>query len=258
MKVSAYFIAEQISVKNLREMYAGTLLQENPSELFYRVDQDQYVFVFDYGVVVFANMSDVDVSKNLSLLRQFSSNPLAEKINDDFEIILKENEQLTFHFDYLVTSRLDANVVKIAMLIVAQSVALDYFSERAQSLLHEIRNFADEMEQTGTIRISRKNMLRFIGRTLNSKNKIIENLFIFDTPELIWDDEYLDRVHRGMVRTFELQPRFREIEYTFKIIEDNLSVFREFFLHRESSMLEWIIIVLICIEVFDLIISKFF
>jgi required for meiotic nuclear division protein 1 len=258
MKVSAYFIAEQISVKNLRETYAGVLLQENPSELFYRLDQEQYLFVSDYGVVVFANMPDVDVSKNLALLRQFSTNPLAEKINDDFEIILKESEQLTFHFDYLVTSRLDDNVVKIAMLIVAQSVALDYFSERAQSLLHEIRRFADEMEQTGSIRISRKNMLRFIGRTLNSKNKIIENLFIFDTPELIWDDEYLDRVHRGMARTFELQPRFREIEYTFKIIEDNLSVFREFFLHRESSMLEWIIIVLICIEVFDLIISKFF
>jgi uncharacterized Rmd1/YagE family protein len=35
-------------------------------------------------------------------------------------------------------------------------------------------------------------------------------------------------------------------------------VFRDFFLHRESSKLEWIIIALICIEVFDLIMSKIF
>jgi len=34
-------------------------------------------------------------------------------------------------------------------------------------------------------------------------------------------------------------------------------VFRELYLHRESSKLEWIIIILICIEVIDLFVSKF-
>lgn len=258
MKITAFYIAEQLNLKRLKEAYAGSLLAENPSELFYRVDEDRYFYAFDYGAVVFTNMSDTDVSKNLALLQQFCERPLAEKPREDFEILHHPESQLSFNFGSLAVPRLDQEVIKIAMLNVAHSVALDFYSQRAHELLSEIQRIADQMESEGAIRISRSNMLRFIGRMLNSKNRIVENLFIFDGPDLAWEDEYLDRIHRGLARTFETQTRFKEIEYTFKVVEDNLSVFRELFLHRESSRLEWIIIALICIEVIDLIISKLF
>lgn len=258
MKITAFYIAEQLHLRSLKEAYAGSVLSENPSELFYRVDEDKYLYAFDYGAVVFANMSDTDVSKNLALLQQYSERPLSEKLRDDFEIMHRADEQLSFNFGSLAVPRIDEEVVKIAMLNVAHSVALDFYSQRAHELLSEIQGITDKLETEGAIRISRSNMLRFIGRMLNSKNRIVENLFIFDSPDLAWEDEYLDRIHRGLARTFETQTRFKEIEYTFKVVEDNLSVFRELFLHRESSRLEWIIIALICIEVFDLIISKIF
>ena len=258
MKITAFYIAEQIHLRNLKEAYAGSLLYENPSELFYRVDEDRYFYVFDYGAVVFTNMSDTDVSKNLALLQQFCERPLTEKLREDFEIHHRPEEQLSVGFGSLVVPRLDEEVVKIAMLNVAHSVSLDFYSQRAHELLSEIQTITNQMETKGAISLSRSNMLRFIGRMLNSKNRIVENLFIFDGPDLAWEDEYLDRIHRGLARTFETQTRFKEIEYTFKVVEDNLSVFRELSLHRESSKLEWIIIALICIEVFDLIFSKFF
>lgn len=258
MKIAAFYIAEQLHLKRLKEAYAGTLLSGNTSELFYHVDNEGYFYAFDYGAVVFANMDDTDVSKNLALLQQFSEHPLAETLRDDFEIFHQPDDPLSIGFDSLSAPQLTEDVVKIAMLNTAHSVSLDFYSQRAHELLSEIQRFTNQMEDEGSIRISRKNMLRFIGRTLNSKNRIVENLFIFDSPELTWDDEYLDRIHRGLARTFETQTRFKEIEYTFKVVEDNLSVFRELYLHRESSKLEWIIIILICIEVFDLIISKIF
>lgn len=258
MKIAAFYIAEQLQLKRLKETYAGTLLSGNSSELFYRVDDDRYFYAFDYGAVVFANMDDTDLSKNLTLLREFSEHPLAETLRDDFEIFHQPDDQLSIGFDSLSAPQLTEDVVKIAMLNTAHSVALDFYSQRAHELLSEIQRVTNQMEDEGSITISRKNMLRFIGRTLNSKNRIVENLFIFDSPDLTWDDEYLDRIHRGLARTFETQTRFKEIEYTFKVVEDNLSVFRELYLHRESSKLEWIIIILICIEVFDLIISKIF
>jgi uncharacterized Rmd1/YagE family protein len=99
-------------------------------------------------------------------------------------------------------------------------------------------------------------MMRFLGRALNTQNDIAENIYIFDAPELTWEDEYLDKLHQGLIKHFDLRVRYSEIDYTLKIIENNLTVFREIIHQRESSLLEVIIIVLILVEVFDLMITK--
>lgn len=257
MKISAFYIAEQLDLRRLKATYAGRLLQENPSELFYQVDGEGYVYAFDHGAVVFAHLSDTDISHNLALLQPLSTRPLEQKLRDDFEITEQPGNALAFGFDRLEVPTLSEPVLKITMLHLAYSVTLDFYSQQAEQLLSEVQGFTNQLEEKGSIQISRANMLRFIGRALNSKNRIVENLFLFDSPDTTWDDEYLDRIHRGLSRTFELHPRFKEIEYTFKVVEDNLTVFRELYHHRESSKLEWIIIVLICIEVADMLISKF-
>jgi required for meiotic nuclear division protein 1 len=256
MKITAFYLAERLQLKELRSAYAGSLIQENPSELFYKADNDRYFYAFDYGVAVFANMTDVEISQNLSFLQQFTQNPLDDKIRDDFEVLSSDKDLPEFGFDVMYTHLLDDAVLRVVMQNLAHSVALDYFAHQSQLLLSEITGFTRQLEYEGRIRISRKNMLRFIGRALNHKNRIVDDLFIFDSPELTWENEYLDRVHRGLARTFETQSRFREIEYTFKIIEDNLAVFRELYMHRENSQMEWIIIVLILIEVIDLVVNK--
>ena len=72
-----------------------------------------------------------------------------------------------------------------------------------------MRSHTDHLETTGSLQLSRKNMLRFIGKSLNSKNRIAANLYLFDSPDLRWEDEYLDKTHRGLVKTFDLPARFR-------------------------------------------------
>src|SRR5690606_11462617 len=102
MKITAFYIAEQLQLKHLKAAYAGVLLSENASELFYRVDEDRYFYAFDYGAVVFANMNDTDMSKNLALLRQFCEQPLSDKPREDFEIMHRPEEPLSFGFGSLV------------------------------------------------------------------------------------------------------------------------------------------------------------
>jgi required for meiotic nuclear division protein 1 len=114
------------------------------------------------------------------------------------------------------------------------------------------------LELSGKLSISRKNMLKFVGRALNTQNDIADNIYIFDAPEQVWDDEYLDKLHRGLKKHFDLHIRFSEVEYTLRIIEENLSVFREISNQTENSTLERIVILLILVEVLNLVISKLF
>ena len=133
---------------------------------------------------------------------------------------------------------------------------MDHYHEVTENLLTEIKVFTRDLETKGKLSLNRKNMLKFIGKALNTQIDIADNIYIFDAPELVWEDEYADQLHKGLMKYFDLRVRFSEIEYTLKIIEDNLSVFREISNQRESNLLEWIVIILILLEVFDLMISK--
>lgn len=256
--ISAFNMAEGFDLAGFKADYTAKLLAESNSELFYLLGEHQYLIVFNYGVVVFANLSDADMSKTISLLHNYSRDELESKIRDDVEVVVQPDAAMQFAFDRVMLPEVYEDVFKVIMLAAAHNVALDFYGKTAESLLHEVKKFTLELERDGKLHISQRNMLRFIGRTLNSKNNIIENLYIFDEPEIVWENEYLDKINKGLGRFFNLRERFREIEYTFKVIEDNLSIFKELHMHRESSRLEWIIIVLILIEVFDLIFSKLF
>ncbi len=256
MRLSAFFIGENIDLPRLKTDFAGELLEENPSELFYRLDGSAYLFAFDFGVAVFANLGDTDISTNLAFLANYVKIPAREKLRDDFEVEEDAGKSLKFTFDSLIVPTLDDRVLQITMLNLAQSVALDHYSKEAEQLLDEVHQDANYLEKTGKLRLSRKEMMRNIGKTLNSKNRIAVNLYIFDSPDLTWDDPYLDKIHTGLVRAFDLPSRFREVEHTTQIVDDNLKTFLQLSQHRESSTLEWIIILLICIEVGNLILSK--
>ena len=112
------------------------------------------------------------------------------------------------------------------------------------------------LEQHGKLDISGHKLKRFIGKVLNIKNKISENLYIFDSPEITWEIEELNKLNQDLKQVFDLKDRYRLIHDRIEIIKENLELFKDIMDHKESSRLEWIIIILIVIEVVDLFIAK--
>ncbi len=257
IKLTALLVANQLDLKGIKTFLELKPLADSSSELFYSFGQDKFQYYFNYGVVVLTGYSEEEIKLAIKTVLPYLKSPSSNWLRDDHEIEVKEGEMI-FEFDQLVVNRLDVKVIRIAMFNLAQSVALDHYHEVTENLLAEIRSFTNHLEATGKVSISRKNMLKFIGKALNTQNDIADNIYIFDAPELVWDDEYLDKLHKGLMKHFDLRVRFSEIEYTLRIIEDNLDVFREISNQRESNTLEWIIIALILVEVFDLFISKLF
>lgn len=256
VKLFAFLVANQLDIKGVKTFLDVKPLADTSSDLFYRFAPDKYQYYFNFGVMVFAGYSEDEMKWAMKTVANFQKNPLPVALRDDYELELREGEPMTFDFNRLVLNKVEERVVRIAMFNLAQSVALDHYHGVSENLLTEVKGFANQLELTGKLKISRKNMMRFIGRALNTQNDIAENIYIFDAPDLVWDDEFLDRMHQGLIKHFDLRVRFSEIEYTLRIIEDNLRVFSEIMNQRESSLLEWIIIILILVEVFDLLITK--
>lgn len=256
VKLSAFLVSNQLDIKGIKTFLDIKPLADSSSELFYGFTGEKYQYYFNFGVVVFAGYSEDEMKWAIKTVQSHQRAPFVHWLRDDHEIDVHDDKQIVFDFDRLILDKVDEKVIRITMFNLAQSVALDHYHGVTENLLTEVKGFANQLESTGKLKISRNNMMRFLGRALNTQNDIAENIYIFDAPDQVWDDEYLDKLHQGLIRHFDLRVRFSEIEYTLRIIEDNLSVFREIINQRESSLLELIIIVLILVEVFDLLISK--
>jgi len=257
IKILAYQVAENINLKLFKGEYAGTLINANSFELFYKYGQG-YIFMVNYGVVVFANVDADQQSSFISLLMKYSSNRLDTRLLEDFVIEKKEIAQPEFAYNYLSVREINDDVIRITMLQVAQSLALDFYQEAAQQLFDDSVILTNQLEAYGKLKISKRNLLKFIGKTLNTKNRIIDNLYIYDTPSVVWEDEFLGKLNDGLTTTFDISIRFKELEYMLRRVESNLSAFVELANAEESKRLEWIVIILIFIEILHLFLYRLF
>mgnify|MGYP003042690795 FL=1 len=142
------------------------------------------------------------------------------------------------------------------MLTVSQSVALDYYSQQTTQLLEDTNYHTQLLEKKGRLAISGKSLKKYIGKTLLLKNRISQNLYIFDSPPEAWEDERLDKLHIELKRNFDLTERFRGVTEGLGIVKENLELFKDLLQYRNSVFLEWIIIALIAIEVLNFFLEK--
>lgn len=266
LTVSAFQLGESLSLKALRNQLSGRLIAAGSQELFYgppnpgmgtgddRAIQEEttkhsgYLYLLNYGVAVYAGHSDGFVEETNRLLQNYTENPLETPLREDF-VIRTGAATLDVGHTEVQIGEVNSDTLRIIMLYVGQSVALDYYEGLADKLLKAPNAFIDSMRKHGKLKASRKAVTRYIGETLAMRNRIIDNLYVLDTPDTAWENEALDRLDRGMKRTFDIETRFRALEDQLDVVQNNLELFAELIQHRASNLLEIIIIVLILIEV---------
>ncbi|MFC0184010.1 Uncharacterized protein, Rmd1/YagE family [Pseudarcicella hirudinis] len=256
MKIEAFQVSEVFNLKKFRNEYTNQPLIANNSELFYRNEEGNFFYLFSYGVVVFAGFNDLQKSELIKYSKNFAEKEVDGKYFDDFTVNIDPLVSLNIGYDSITIAELTDNIIQIIMLNVGQSVALDYYEALSLEIFTNSKKLTEELEAVGTLRSSKKDLLKFIGRTLNIKNSIIDNLYIFDAPDIVWENELLERIDKGLKKNLDLKMRYQDIDYKLKIIQENLTLFTDLLQNRESTRLEWIIIILILIEVFDIIIKK--
>jgi required for meiotic nuclear division protein 1 len=256
MKIEAFQIAEVINLKKFRNSYTNQPLIYNSSELFYKDNADKYTYILSYGIVIFAGQTDIEKSTFLTFISDYTEDKVEGKFDDHFVLKTDPNVSVLLNYDSITISEITDDTIRIVMLNIGQSVALDYYEKLTFDIFYDSQKITNDLEKTGNFKYSKKELLKFIGKTINIKNSIIDNLYIFDSPEEVWENEFLERIDKGLKKTFDLKMRYQDIDYKLKIVQDNLKLFTDLLQNRESTRLEWVIIILILIEVFDLLVKN--
>lgn len=126
-------------------------------------------------------------------------------------------------FDKVILPSFDAESIRLVMLNTSQSVALDQYSEITQQLLEETNEHTQYLEKKGKLNISGIKRKQFIGKVLNIKNQISENLYIFDEPDSTWENGQLNSLNLALKQMFVLKIRYRNIQEQLGIVKKTWS-----------------------------------
>ncbi len=243
--VVAYQLEKAIDLQHFRESCSYFLAKREHSFLLYQIKEDTFMYVKDYGSVVFLNCNNNLV---ISILRELKGGDLPKDLPKETYLIEKGNE-LEVDFGKIVINQLNLDVAHIIMLNLAQSVALTNYVNATSSLNESTSMYVNQLETSGNIKLSKKDMRIFIGKTMNLKNSISENLFIFDSSDLAWSKEHLSKLDYQLKDELDIVKRHQGLQFSLGVVKENLDLFQGILQHKYSSMLEWIIIILILFEV---------
>jgi len=257
LKVESIQLADSIDIKLFKTSFTGEIYRADSDELFYRMGTEKYLYVFKYGIVTFLGYTKEEIKAFIQLVSSFCKNLLDQRPSDEFDIETNA-AKIKLGYNKIEIAEPDIEILRLIMLNVSQSVALDHYSQQTNKLLEETNYHTQVLEKKGKLYIRGINLKKFIGRTLNLKNRIAENLYIFDSPEETWENETLNLLDMELKKTFDLQIRFRTIQDGLQIVKENLELFKDLLQYRKTVVLETIIIILILVEVINLFIGKIF
>jgi len=161
-----------------------------------------------------------------------------------------KGNQSSVRFDYAVLPQLDVHNLAVIATVLAQSVALDYYSVRADAMLEAFTRLNGSVEQTGVFSaLEKKNLFRLVALNNTLFTDVIAKIGILERSDTAWKYlEYAD-VWEGLRDEFEIEDRFTKIEFKLNLIQQNSKFFLEVLATDKSNTLEWIIIILISIEI---------
>lgn len=251
---------DRLDLKTIKNSLPYDCIYSDPTELMYKSDDElSYFKIYDYGSIVFLgvnkNTQTNIITSIRSLLKLDQHNAL---ITETFGIEVNEWLPYDVLFDKIIIKKFDLDIAQIIMLNLSQSVALDYYVEQSNVLMKQTTQLSIELEEKGKFSIKGNKLQRYIGRVLNIKNKIAENLYIFDGPNLTWNDQFLNTVNNDLSRELDIKMRHKSLQENLSTVRENLEIFQNISQHYHSTLLEWIIIIMIAVEIVNMFIERLF
>jgi uncharacterized Rmd1/YagE family protein len=248
--VHAYGFAATFNLRDLQAVFTPPVVA--------RVEKDQltatfpggrYALIYDFGAVVFVGVDAEERDRVVAAIGQRLTGEPHPPLTEDFLIEDKAGPSFEVRFDRVLVPELTLDVVEIVALVLAQSVAMDYYNHDVYEIEQVTDRIAAELRSAGRIPGRIRELTQFIGLCIATRNDVISTLALFDKPDSTWENEQLDRLWNGLYRTLELDDRYRVLEAKLRMFQDNLEVLVDLARQRSTLTLEAVVVVLILLEI---------
>lgn len=214
--------------------------------------EGKFVHVYQFGSVVFTNFSyheSMDFVKYLDKIapKTVALHPTIESEEYSF-IIDSEVDELETSSEGITVAEHKPHTLDIIVSILAKSVAMDRIETDVDRLLDECEEILERLK-VGNFKVGSKKLFKLSGEILEFKYATLSDVRVLDKPDLTWERENLDDIYTELEEKFELIERYENLNVKHETLLEIINVFTSLTQNKHGTRLEWIIIILIGLEV---------
>ena len=257
--IRAYHIAERLKLKDVRDKMGYVTKEFSNYEMVIALETpNSYMIFYNFGSVLFFNVPDELLDIQMARLQEFRAPSDTMRTSDNFFIEVSELGQNKAHFDHMEVRELTYDSVKLASVLLAQSTALEYYEILIENLLERTSRFSRLLQDKGEFLRETSELLKFIGLCLSTRQDIISNLYIVDSPDEIWENNELERLFIDLKNLFDIDVRYRALEHKIQIVQESIEIIVDLSKSKRSLRLEYTVVMLIALEILITVSSFFF
>lgn len=213
------------------------------------------IFFFREGSIVMWNISDLECGNLLQFLRRYEQNRYME------ELVHTESELMNYNYadlgkkshlkdgDIILAQEagnLDRYTFSNAM---AQSVKLGIWEASLNRYVDSIEFVTEDLKVGKKIRMTQQEVLRKQGELFSLRHRINLTSDLLDTPDFYWERDDLESLYQRICGYFSIAKRTKVMNERLNHCLELVSILSSHLSDRHHVRLEWMIIVLIMVEV---------
>ncbi|XP_012228885.1 glutathione synthetase-like [Linepithema humile] len=222
----------------------------------YEVEHEpREIFFFREGSIVMWNVSDLESGNLLQFLKRYEQNCYTE------EVIHTETEFMNYTYadsgkrshlkdgDIILAEgagNLDKYTFSNAM---AQSVKLGIWEAALNRYVDSIEFVTEDLKAGRKLRMTQQEVLRKQGELFALRHRINLSSDLLDTPDFYWDRDDLENLYQQICGYFSIAKRTRVMNERLNHCVELVSILSSHLSDRHHIRLEWMIIILIMVEV---------
>ncbi|XP_066536488.1 required for meiotic nuclear division protein 1 homolog [Hoplias malabaricus] len=227
------------------------------TEMAAKPDDTALMFFFREGSVVFWNVAETAVKKVMRILEQHEIQPyevaLVHWENEEINYTVGEGNSKLLRGNFIFNSEMDydqillekfafSNALSLSVKLAIWEVSLDNFVESIQSI-------PETLKSGKTVKLSRAEVLQKIGELFALRHCINLSSDLLITPDFYWDREDLEQLYDKTCQFLSINRRVKVVNEKLQHCTELADLMRNHLSEKHSLRLEWMIVILITIEV---------
>jgi len=211
----------------------------------------QEVLVFSFGSVVFINSRERDITKFLKFIHTFEKDldfHSAFQYTDDYRLHVREHETMELTDEYVVVPEYESYYPELISTVLAKSVALEKIEEQLGKIQDNLETLIERLEK-GKLRVGNKELASTTAQIVRHEYNTLAYIMILDKPDITWTNSTAGEFYDRMLEFFELNDRYKILKSKTDILYHIMDGFSSISHSIRGLFVEWIIVILIVIEV---------